>query len=328
MGNTAIVSCTSSDLTPQQAQELSVRLVPLTVSFGDETYEAVTELTNEDFYRKLTAPGAPFPRTAAPNPARFQAAFQEAFDAGAEGVVCITISAEMSATYAAAVQAAGEFEPGLVDVIDSRIVTQAQGLIVKHAADLAATGAEQAEVVDLVHDLVGRVRLMFTPESLEYLQRGGRIGRASALLGSVLSIKPILGVDLTERLLDDRFGALDAVGPCLLGGEPAGGTGIGPEAAVSETQDTDAAPAEADRPGTERLCHEVVAGTTGTTGTLRSDRVRLHTRFEPVHRTRGLDDRLVLVGLVTDPNLLRSLGAGTGERSFSAADLLSEIGQG
>ncbi|MGD8682698.1 MAG: DegV family protein [Chloroflexota bacterium] len=195
MGNTAIVSCTSSDLTPQQAQELSVRLVPLTVSFGDETYEAVTELTNEDFYRKLTAPGAPFPRTAAPNPARFQAAFQEAFDAGAEGVVCITISAEMSATYAAAVQAAGEFEPGLVDVIDSRIVTQPQGLIVKRAADLAATGAEQAEVVDLVHDLVGRVRILFTPETLEYLQRGGRIGRASALLGSVLSIKPILGVE-------------------------------------------------------------------------------------------------------------------------------------
>ncbi len=195
MGNIAIVSCTSSDLTPQQAEQAGVRLVPLTVTFGDETFEAVTELTNEEFYRRLTAPGAPFPRTAAPNPAQFQAAFQDALDADATGVVCITISSEMSATYSAAVAAAGEFEPGWVSVIDSRTVTQAQGLIVKRAADLAATGAEQAEVVDLVADLVGRVRLLFTPETLEYLQKGGRIGRASALVGSVLSIKPILGVE-------------------------------------------------------------------------------------------------------------------------------------
>ena len=195
MGNTAIVSCTSCDLTPEQAKAAGVRLVPLTVSFGDETFEAVTELSNEEFYRRLTAPGAPFPRTAAPNPARFQSAFQEAFDSGAESVVCITMSAGMSATYSAAVQAAGEFEPGLVEVIDSRIVTQPQGMIVKHAADLAATGANQAEVVDRVQDLVNRARILFTPETLEYLQKGGRIGRASALLGSMLSIKPILGME-------------------------------------------------------------------------------------------------------------------------------------
>jgi fatty acid kinase fatty acid binding subunit len=195
MGSIAIVSCTSADLTPEQADALGVRLVPLKVSFGDETFDTVTELSNEDFYRKLTAPDAPFPRTAAVNPSQFEAAFREALDGGAEGVVCITISKEMSATYAAGVQAAGEFEPGVVEVIDSRTVTQPQGLIVRRAADLAATGAGKAEIVDLVHDLVGRSRLLFTPSTLEYLQKGGRIGRASALLGSVLSIKPILGVE-------------------------------------------------------------------------------------------------------------------------------------
>ena len=195
MGNIAIVSCTSADLTPEQAEAAGVRLVPLKVSFGDDSYDTVTELTNEEFYQKLTAPGAPFPRTAAPNPDQFRAAYQSAFDDGADGVVCVTISSGLSATYSAAVQAAGEFEPGLVEAIDSRIAAQAQGLIVKRAADLAATGAEQAEVVDLVHDLVGRTRIMFTPITLEYLQKGGRIGRASALVGSVLSIKPILGVD-------------------------------------------------------------------------------------------------------------------------------------
>ena len=195
MGNIAIVSCTSSDLTPEQAAELGVRLVPLKVTFGDETFDTVTELTNEQFYEKLTAPGAPFPRTSAVNPAQFEAAFREALDEGADGVVCITISKDMSATYAAAVQAAEAIGSGVVKVIDSRTVTQAQGLIVKRTADLAATGARQAEIVDLAADLAGRSRLLFTPETLEYLQKGGRIGRASALLGSVLSIKPILGVE-------------------------------------------------------------------------------------------------------------------------------------
>lgn len=195
MGNIAIVSCTSCDLTPEQAKVAGVRLVPLKVSFGEESFDTVTELSNEEFYTKLSAPGAPFPRTSAPNPGQFEAAFRDAFDQGADGVVCITISAELSATYAAAVKGAEAFEAGLVEVVDSRTAAQAQGLIVKHAADLAATGAGQADVADLVHDLVGRSRLIFAPETLEYLQKGGRIGRASALLGTVLSIKPILWVE-------------------------------------------------------------------------------------------------------------------------------------
>ena len=195
MGNIAIVSCTSADLTPQQAEEAGVTLVPLKVSFGDETWDTVTELSNEEFYQKLTAQGAPFPKTAAVNPAQFEEAFRNALDAGAEAVVCVTISSAMSATYAAAVQAAEAFEAGVVQVVDSRTVTQPQGIIVRRAADLAATGAGQAEIVDLCQDLVGRSRLNFTPNTLEYLQKGGRIGRASALVGSILSIKPILGVD-------------------------------------------------------------------------------------------------------------------------------------
>ena len=192
MGNIAIVTDTSSDLTPAQAEEAGVRLVSLTVSFGDDSWAAGIELTNEEFYERLTAPDAPMPRTAAPNPAQFQAAFREAFDAGAEGVVCVNISAKLSATYAAAVQAAGEFEAGQVQVLDSLTTTQPLGLIVKRAADLARTGASQGDVVDLVQDLIGRTELLFAPDTLEYLQKGGRIGRASALVGTMLSIKPIL----------------------------------------------------------------------------------------------------------------------------------------
>lgn len=194
MGNIAIVTDTSSDLTPAEAEAAGVRLVPLRVSFGDDSWEAGTELTNEEFYKRLTAPDAPMPRTASPNPGQFEAAFREAFDAGAEGVVCINISQKLSATYAAALQAAGEFEAGHVEVVDSLTTTQPLGLIVKRAADLASTGASQSDVVDLVQDLIGRTELLFAPDTLEYLQKGGRIGRASALLGTMLSIKPILTV--------------------------------------------------------------------------------------------------------------------------------------
>ena len=195
MANIAIVTDTSSDLTLEEAAATTVRLVPLTVSFGDETFEAVTEISNEEFYRRLTAPGAPFPRTAAPNPAQFEAAYHDAFDGGADGVVCVTISSKLSATYSSAVQAAAAFEPGLVEVVDSLTVAQPLGIIVKRAADLARTGAGKAEVFDHVLDLVGRIDLFFTVHTLEYLQKGGRIGRASALLGTMLSIKPILTVE-------------------------------------------------------------------------------------------------------------------------------------
>jgi DegV family protein with EDD domain len=192
MANIAIVTDTSSDLALDQAAAAGIRLVPLTVTFGDETFEAVTELSNEQFYEKLTAPGAPFPRTAAPNPPQFEAAFREALEAGAEAVVCVTLSQGLSTTYSSAVQAAKAFEPGTVEVIDSLTTAVAQGMIVRNAAELASTAAGQAEVIDHVQDLVGRTKLMFTPNTLEYLQKGGRIGRASALLGTVLSIKPIL----------------------------------------------------------------------------------------------------------------------------------------
>jgi DegV family protein with EDD domain len=194
MASVALVTDTSADLLPAQADEAGIRLVPLSVSFGDETFEAVTGLSNEAFYERLTAPGAPFPRTAAPNPPQFAAAYRDALDQGASSVVCVTISRDLSATYASAVQAAAGFEPGTVEVIDSRAVTHALALIVSQAAHLARTGASQGEVASLVRDLAERSGILFTVDTLEYLQKGGRIGRASALLGTVLSIKPILGL--------------------------------------------------------------------------------------------------------------------------------------
>ncbi len=195
MANIAIVTDTSSDLLPEQAEAAGIRLVPLTVSFGDETWDAGTELSNEDFYQKLTAPGAPFPRTAAPNPAAFEAAYRAALDGGADGVTCITIGSKLSATYSAAVQGAASFDEGQVEVIDSMTTSHSLGLMARGAAKSAATRATLDEVVTHAEDLRSRSQIVFTVATLEYLQKGGRIGRASALLGTALSIKPILHVD-------------------------------------------------------------------------------------------------------------------------------------
>ena len=195
MPTIAIVTDTSSDLLPEQAAEAGIRLVPLTVSFGDETFEAGTELRNEDFYPRLTAPGAPLPRTAAPNPQQFEAAYREALDSGADGVVCVTLSQKLSATYSSAVQGAGAFELGRVEVVDSRTTTHALGMIAIEAAAFAQSGASLVDVAARARDLADRSHLYFAVDTLEYLQKGGRIGRASALVGTLLSIKPILFVE-------------------------------------------------------------------------------------------------------------------------------------
>lgn len=195
MASIAIITDTSSDLRPDQAQAAGIRLVPLTVSFGAESFEAVTELSNEEFYERLTAPGAPFPRTAAPNPTAFEAACRAALDDGASGVFCVTISDKLSATYAAAVKGAEAFAPGQVAVMDSGTTTHSLGLIARAAAELAASGADLQAVVARAEDVRRRSGIFFTVDTLEYLQKGGRIGRASALLGTALAIKPILFVE-------------------------------------------------------------------------------------------------------------------------------------
>jgi DegV family protein with EDD domain len=107
----------------------------------------------------------------------------------------VTISAKLSATWSSAVQGARAFEPGLVEVVDSRTVTHGLAMIATDVAEMGRSGVSLAEVRARAEDLVTRSHLYFAVDTLEYLQKGGRIGRASALLGTVLSIKPILFVE-------------------------------------------------------------------------------------------------------------------------------------
>ncbi|MFP5254646.1 MAG: DegV family protein [Acidimicrobiia bacterium] len=189
-----IVTDSSCDLTDALVSAHGIEVVPLTIRFGDEELEDRTELSVEGFYEKLAASSV-LPETAAPAPGKFEAAFRRQAEAGADAVVCINLSAGLSATMQSAQNAARSLEGELdVRVVDSRSITSGLGTQVVRAAEAAASGASADDVVDLVEDLVRRTHVVGALDTLDNLKKGGRIGGAQALLGSLLSIKPIVDI--------------------------------------------------------------------------------------------------------------------------------------
>ena len=194
MAKVAIVTDSASDIPIDLAAQWGVTVVPLIVSFGSESWKAGTELPIDEFYRRLLAPGAPFPTTAACSPADFQGAFTSAFHAGAELVVCINVGAKLSGTIKAAQIAREQLPERDVRVIDSNTATGALMLQVKLAQEAAAAGASADEVVATVARRAPDIGIHFVVETLEYLRRGGRISAAQAAIGSVLSVKPVVTI--------------------------------------------------------------------------------------------------------------------------------------
>ena len=193
-----IVTDSSSDLSDAEIAEHGIEVVPLSIRFGDEEFEDRTELSVQAFYDKL-ATSSVLPETAAPAPGKFEAAFRRQADAGATAVVCINLSSGLSATMQSARNAATALEGQLpVHVVDSRSITTGLGTQVRLAAAAGAGGASAAEVVALVEDLARRTRVFGALDTLDNLKKGGRIGGAQALLGSLLSIKPIVDISSGE----------------------------------------------------------------------------------------------------------------------------------
>jgi DegV family protein with EDD domain len=189
-----VVTDTACDLPDEVIERLGLGLVPLRIRFGSEEFADRFELSTEDFWaRCATFDG--LPATAAPSPGQFQVAFESMRDQGADGVVCVSLSSRLSATIEAARQAAraleGSFE---VRIVDSLSVSLGQGLIAVEAAEKALGGASIAEVEKAAISAAAALRLFGVIDTLENLKRGGRIGNAQALLGSLLSIKPVIEV--------------------------------------------------------------------------------------------------------------------------------------
>ena len=184
-----IVTDSACDLTDQLVKEHNVIVVPLTIRFGEEELQDRRQLSPEEFWDRCRGKGD-LPQTAAPSPGAFQAAFQQAVDEGADAI--LSLSSKVSGTYGSAVTAAGAFSGVPVRVVDTFSLTMGQGLLVIAAAEEAAAGAGLDELVAATEDRIPRTRIYGVLGGLEFLQRGGRIGGARALLGSLLSIKPVI----------------------------------------------------------------------------------------------------------------------------------------
>jgi DegV family protein with EDD domain len=193
MAGVRIVTDSACDLTDEEATSLGIEVVPLSIRFGSDEYEDRTELSAQDFYEKMDQ-RSELPETAAPSPGKFEAAFRRQAEAGADAVVCINLSSDLSATMAAAENAARAIDDIDVRVVDSKSITAGLGTQVLLAAQRAADGASADEVVALVEDLRSRTHVLGCLDTLENLKKGGRIGGAQAMLGSLLSIKPMIDI--------------------------------------------------------------------------------------------------------------------------------------
>lgn len=196
-----IVTDSSCDLHDDELDGLDVEIVPLFIRFGTDEFVDREQIAVEDFYRRM-ATAQELPQTAAPPPGRFEQAFRRCLDAGCEAVVCINLSAAISATMQSAVQAASAINAGDegadIRVLDSRSVTAGLGTLVLQAARMAADGTDADTIEAFVADASERTHVFGTLDTLENLRKGGRIGNAQALLGSMLSIKPIVDISSGE----------------------------------------------------------------------------------------------------------------------------------
>ena len=194
MTSVHIVTDSSCDLPDNLITEMNIKIVPLKIRFGDTEFVDRVELTTEQFWEKCQASDE-LPSTAAPSPGAFVEEFQNAASEGATGVVAIILSGELSATIEAAQQAAQLVKDEIeVRVIDSRTVTLGLGSVVMGAASAANSGANIEEVAAIASDSVNRTQVHAALDTLENLRKGGRIGAAGSLLGSMLSIKPLIEV--------------------------------------------------------------------------------------------------------------------------------------
>jgi len=192
MARIRVVTDSACDLSAEVAADHGVTIVPLSIRFGDEEFVDGRDLTTEEFWARCKASPV-LPETAAPSPGAFQEAFLAAAEDGYDGVLSLSLSGGVSATFQAASTAAKAVADRIeVRAVDSRSMTMSLGLMVLDVADLAAGGADLDALQARAEDLIPRTTVYGAVENLEHLEKGGRIGGARALLGSLLSIKPVV----------------------------------------------------------------------------------------------------------------------------------------
>ena len=192
MASIGVVTDSTADLKPAVQERFGLVVVPLIVNWDGQTFRDKIDLTTAEFYQRLRT-SKTLPKTGAPSMAAFEAAFREQLKTH-DALISVNLASKLSATYDVARKAAASVDPQRISVVDSGSVSVCLGWLAEMAATLAQQSSTPAEIVKHLEDTRGRLRILALVETLEFLQRGGRIGRAAAMVGTLLSVKPILSV--------------------------------------------------------------------------------------------------------------------------------------
>ncbi len=218
-----IVVDSTADIPSDRARELGIEVVPLTVMFGDQSFRDGVDLDGPSFYQKLSNSPV-MPTTSTPPPALFEETYRRLIANGATGLLSMHISAKLSGTFSAARQGAEMVtaDSGVpIEVVDSDTVSGGFGLPAEMVARDARNGADLAGLKAHTESLCSRVRVIAVLDTLEFLQRGGRIGRARAMLGTLLNVKPLIevrdGQVLPLENVRTRSKALERMGQIVSG---------------------------------------------------------------------------------------------------------------
>lgn len=227
MSPVAIITDTDFSLPLDLARQYNIFEVPIIVQFGEEFFRDVYDIDNAAVFARVDREGK-LPSTAAPSPGNFVDAYKAAFDSGADQILCMTISSEMSAVYTAAHAAAEMFTGKAIKVVDSRTVALGEGLMVIEAAKAIAKGASIDEAVSAAENLRERTHLFAALSTLKYLAMSGRVGQLAAGFGSLFEVKPILTLrneklEMLERIRTQNKAwkrvielAIEAAGSCAV----------------------------------------------------------------------------------------------------------------
>ena len=191
MPNVAVVTDSVADLPPEVAQELGITVVPLIVRFGGDVYRDGIDLSPDQFYYRLKS-SKYLPATSVPPPAAYADAYDKLAETTNE-IAVVSLTSRLSATYQVAAQAVGLMKKKAhIEIFDTEWAIMAEGFIAIAAARAARSGASLDAVLDAARRTKPRVELYAAFDTLEYLERGGRIGKAQAFLGSLLKVNPII----------------------------------------------------------------------------------------------------------------------------------------